>query len=160
MPLKVSEIPSQWRNAFLSVRNRFIGFVKSTNKKDVKIQPLQTVTISGLVRTKGEVETAITENTETASNRTRVCPWVVALDKTGQTPHIPVRVFNMSAETITVKPFNPLCKLQEVKVLRHVDTGIEESEDKVIMSIPTVDESLAALPDGISLRKTDLSEEE
>ena len=34
---KVSEIPSQWNNAFLSLQNEFVGFVKSTNKRDIKI---------------------------------------------------------------------------------------------------------------------------
>ena len=96
------------------MQNGFIGFVKSTNKKEVKFQPLQTITFSGLVRKKGEVETAITENNETASSRIGVCPRVVALDKTGQTQRVPVRVFNMSAKTVTVKPHSPLCQLQEV----------------------------------------------
>ena len=57
--------------------------MKSANKKDVHIEPFQTVTFSGLVGKQKEVETAITENTEAASSRLGVCPRVVALDKAG-----------------------------------------------------------------------------
>ena len=49
---KVIEIPSQWQNAFLSLQNGFVGVVKSTNKRDIRIEPLQTVTFSGLLRQK------------------------------------------------------------------------------------------------------------
>ena len=157
---KVPEIPSQWRNAFIAVQNRFVGFVKSTNKKDVKIQPLQTVIFSGLVRKEKEVETAVTENTETASSRVGVCPRIVALDKTGQNQRVPVRLFNMSAKAITIKPHTPLCQLQEVTVLRQADIGIDDAGDTAMMSTHTTDESGVALPDGVSLENTDLSEEE
>ena len=118
---KVSEIPSQWNNAFLSLQNGFVGFVKLTNKRDINIQPIHTVTFSGLVRKEKDVETAVTENTETASSRIGVCPRVVALDSPGQIQRVPVRIFNMSAKVITVKPHTSLCQLQEVKVLRHSD---------------------------------------
>lgn len=60
----------------------------------------------GLVRKKRKVETAITENTETASSRIGVCPRVVALDKTGQNQLVSVRVFNISAKANTVTPHN------------------------------------------------------
>ena len=56
---------------FLSLQNGFVGFVKSTNKRDIKIQPLHTVTFSGLVRKEKDIETAVTENTETASKQNR-----------------------------------------------------------------------------------------
>lgn len=52
----MSDVPSQWRSAFVSLQKGFVGLVKSTNKKDVKIKPLQTVTFSGLVRKQREVE--------------------------------------------------------------------------------------------------------
>ena len=123
---KIPGIPTQWQNAFVSMQSGFVGVVKSTNRKDIKIQPLQTVTVSGLVRKQKEVETAITENTEAASSRIGVCPRLVSLDQTGQNQRVSVRVFNISAKTITVQPKTPLCQLQEVKVLRHADIGLEE----------------------------------
>ena len=157
---KVSEIPTPWNNAFLSLQNGFVGFVKSTNKRDIKIQPLHTVTFSGLVRKEKDVETAVIENTETASSRIGVCPRVVALNSPGQNQRVPVRIFNMSAKVITVKPHTPLCQLQEVKVLRHADHGFEDTEDIATVSTQTIDNNKASLPDGISLENTDLNEKE
>ena len=55
---KILNIPSQWQNAFLFLCNGFVGFVKSTNKRNVNIEPLHTVTFSGLVRKERELETA------------------------------------------------------------------------------------------------------
>ncbi|MEW8316224.1 MAG: reverse transcriptase domain-containing protein [Candidatus Thiodiazotropha endolucinida] len=155
-----SEIPSQWQNAFCSLQNGFVGIVKSTNKKNVKVEPFQTVTFSGLVRKSREVETAITENTDDASSRIGVCPRVVALDTAGQNQRVSVRIFNVSAKAITVTPHTPLCQLQEVKVLRQADMGLEETEDTARMATQTVDEMDASLPDGINLDKTDLSDEQ
>ena len=156
----VSEIPTQWNNAFLSLQNGFVGFVKSTNKRDIKIQPLHTVTFSGLVRKEKDVETAVTENTETASSRIGVCPRVVALDSPGQNQHVPVRIFNMLAKVITVKPHTPLCQLQEVKVLRHAYHGFKDTDDIATVSTQTIDDNKASLPDGISLENADLNEKE
>ena len=84
-----------------------------------------------------------------------MCPRVVALDKTGQNQRLPVRVFNMSAKTITVTPHTTLCELQEVKVLRLIDIGQEETEDTARMSTQTVDKHKASLPDGVTLDGTD-----
>ena len=45
-----SNVPTEWQNAFISLHNGFVGYVKSTNKYNVDIAPMQTVTFSGLVR--------------------------------------------------------------------------------------------------------------
>ena len=89
-----------------------------------------------------------------------MCPQVVALDAPGQNQRVPVRVFNMSAKVIIVKPHTPLCQLQEVNVIRHADPVFESSEDVARKSTQTADENKATLPDGISLENTDLSEDE
>ena len=155
---QVATIPSQWQNAFTALQSGFVGLVKSTNRRNVTIEPLQTVTFSGLVRKEKGVETAVTENTENASSRIGVCPRVVALDKAGQNQRVPVRVFNMSAKAITVAPHTTLCQLQEVKVLRHVDIGQNQTGDTVRISAQTADNTKATLPEGVSLDDTDLSE--
>ena len=41
---KVSEIPSQWNNAFLSLQNGFFGFVKSTNNHENECQTISAKT--------------------------------------------------------------------------------------------------------------------
>ena len=81
------------------------------------IEPLHTITISGLARKEREVETAVRENSENVSSRLGVCPQVVAFDKAGQNQCVNVPVFNMSTKAITVLPHTTLCQLIEVKVL-------------------------------------------
>ena len=95
-------VPMELQNAFISLYNGFVGFVKSTNKYNVDISTMQIVTFSGLVRKLMDAESAVTENTETVTSRLGVCPRVVALDKVGSYQRVPVRVFNMSAKTMTV----------------------------------------------------------
>ena len=51
-----------------------VGVVKSTNKTNIVIQPMETQTISGFVRKARNVEAAIKEHTEGASSRLGVCP--------------------------------------------------------------------------------------
>ena len=70
----------------------------------MNIEPLHTVTFSGLVIKEREVETTVMENSESASSSLGVCLRVVALDKAGQNQCVHLCVFNMSAKAITVSP--------------------------------------------------------
>ena len=91
---------------------------------------MQTVTVSGLVRKKDNVEAAVTEQTQDASNRIGVCPRVVSLEKNGNYQRVQVRLFNMSAKVVNIKPKSDLCELHEVKVLRNIDP-ISQKEETV-----------------------------
>ena len=154
-------VPMEWQNAFISLHNGFVGFVKSTNKYNVDIAPMQTVTFSGLVRKLRDAESAVTENTQTATSRLGVCPRVVALDKVGSYQRVPVRVFNMSAKTMTVTPQTVLCELQEVKVLREADIDTDQNcENSARMASQRVGEQEPQLPEGVNLDETDLNEEQ
>ena len=93
------------------------------------------------------METAVTENSESASSRLGVCPRVVALDKAGQNQRVHVRVFNMSAKAITVSPHTTLCQLQEVKVLRNLDLDTVETEDTARMAMHNIEETNISLPE-------------
>lgn len=123
------EIPSQWSNAFLTLQNGFAGLVRSTNKTNIQIQPMETVTISGFIRKGRDVETVVTEQTERASSKIGVCPRVVSLDKPGKNARIPVKIFNMSAKVLTLSPKSLLCQVLEVKVLHSWDPKLEKSNE-------------------------------
>ena len=116
-----TEIPDEWKNAFISLQKGRVGVVKSTNKHNIKIQPNETVTLLGLVRKNKEVETAVTEATEGASSRSGVCPRVVNINSPGKSRRIAVRLFNISAKVIDIAPKSSLCELNEVTVLRNID---------------------------------------
>ena len=81
---------------------------------------MEAVTLSGFLRKKRNVEEAVTEQTEGASTRIGVCRRVVSLDKTERSQRVPVRIFNMSAKVLTIKPRSDICELHEF-ILRHAD---------------------------------------
>ena len=114
-------IPDEWNNAFVSIQKGCIGVVKSTNKYNLKIQPNESITVSGYVRKISGVDTAVTEATQGASSRIGVCPRVIKLDTPGTGQRIPVRLYNISAKMIEIAPKSNLCELQEVNVLRPLD---------------------------------------
>jgi hypothetical protein len=50
-------------------------------------------------------------------NRLNICPRVVSLENAGTTSRIPVRVCNMTAKVIKIKPNSVFCSLSGVKVM-------------------------------------------
>ena len=123
------QVPDVWAKAFISSQRGNAGVVKSTNKTDYHIQPMQTVAVSGLVRKKDNVEAAVTEQTQGAS-KSSVCPRIVSLEKNGTYQRVQVRLINMSAKVVNIKPKSDFCELLEVKVLRSVDP-ISQKEETV-----------------------------
>ena len=113
-----SDIPPQWKAAFMAIQDDHAGTVRSTNKSPIEIQPMETITVSGLVRKQKNVDSAVTEPTDRASSKLGICPRVVALNKPGKNARVPIRIFNMSAKVLTLQPKSLLCQLHEVKVLR------------------------------------------
>ena len=131
------EIPSVWQKAFMSLHNGFAGLVKSTNKTNIIIQPMEVITVSGMIRKQRDVETVVTEQTEKQSSKIGVCPRIVNLDKPERNARVPVKLFNMSAKVLTIPPKAVLCELQEVKVLRSWEPEIKRKE-KVCANQQTV----------------------
>ena len=155
-------VPEEWKTAFLSLQNGLVGYVKSTNERAIEVQPFQTVTLSGLLRKNRDVETAITEPTENASDRIGVCPRTVTIDAACKTQRVPVRIFNISAKVLSIPPKATLCEMQEVKILRHFDIEKKEKEQSAGINSQLVDQQKTemCLPDGINLDNAKLSEEE
>ena len=135
-----SEIPKEWQNAFISFQQSRVGIVKSTDKCNVEIQPMETITISGFVRKSRNVESAVTEQTVGASSKIGVCPRFVSLDKAGTSQRVAVKIFNMSAKVLQIKPRTDICELHEVKVLRNIDIAkSNETEEKAHIRQQNID---------------------
>ena len=92
---------------------------------------MSVLTVSGIGRSRREgVDTAVTESCDIDSQTDKfaVCPRVVSLK--GQTScRIPVKIFNMTAKVIHIKPKTILCDLTEVKVLRQITPEVEKNSD-------------------------------
>ena len=145
------EIPNEWSSAFLFLQQSRVGVVKSTNKTNIVIQPMETQTISGFVRKARNVEAAIKEHTEGASSRLGVCPRVVSLEKAGNYQRVPVKVFNMSAKIMTIKPNSNICELHDVKVMRTADPLSSETDKVNINQMAAEKEEHPTLPPGVNL---------
>ena len=115
---EVADIPPQWKAAFMSKQYDYAGTVRATNKSPIEIQPMETITVSGLVPKQKNIDSAVTEPTDRASSKLGICPRIVTLNKPGKNARVPVRIFNMSAKVLTLQPNSLLCQLYEVKVLR------------------------------------------
>ena len=81
------------------------------------------MTVSGMVKMKGssfdDNGTLITENCSFSSDISDkvVCPRVVSA-KGGGRQKIPVRIYNITAKPVIIKPKSVFCELREVKVIR------------------------------------------
>ena len=153
-------VPGVWQNAFVSSQKGRIGIVKSTNNFPIKIEPNETVTLSGLIRKGREVEDVVTEPTEGASSKLGVCPRVVKLDAVGKYQRVPVRLYNISASPIVIAPKTDLCELHEVKVLRSVDPVGEAAHTAQYCQQTAQSEKDRELPEGIDLTSSNLREEQ
>ena len=102
----------------MAIQDDHAGTVRSTNMSPIEIQPMETITVSGLVCKQKNVDSAVTEPLDRASSILGICPRVVALNKPRKNARVPIRIFNMSAKVLTLQPKLLLCQLHEVKLLR------------------------------------------
>ena len=142
------DIPTAWNTAFAAYTATDSKFVKSTNKKPIVIHPNQVDTINDIVRDTSHHENAVTENLDDSCDF-NVCPRIVAVKNNSKTARVPVRVCNISARPITIKPKTQLCSLQEVNVIKTMDPSCDSV---------SVEESSKSFQDlGIHLPKENLS---
>ena len=142
------DIPTAWSTAFAAFTATDSKFVKSTNKKPIVIHPNKVVTINGIVRGTSHYENAVNENIDDNGDF-NVCPRVVAVKANSNTARVPVRVCNISARPITIKPKSQLCSLQEVNVIKTMDPSCDS------VSVEGSSKSIDDL--GIHLPKENLS---
>ena len=114
-----SNISAAWNNAFSALSCSQTKVDRSTNKKHIILKPNETRTLVGLMRDP-HLENAVTENTP-FEDSINVCPNLVSVKPNVKTARGPVKVCNISARPITIKPKSPLCELHQVKVIEKVD---------------------------------------
>ena len=109
-------IPDTWDIAFDSIKcNSFV--VKSSNKHSIMVEPYQTVTVKGISRNvPSTITEAITENMD-SNKKFMVCPQVTKLDNQGSCTNVQVKLCNMSAKCISIKPKSNLCTISGVSVV-------------------------------------------
>ncbi|CAG2232180.1 unnamed protein product [Mytilus edulis] len=127
----------------------YLGYIEASIKVDFVEQDF----MIPLSKTP-EACTVVTEGLSDDLSDVSVCPRVVNVK--GSTCRVPVRIFNMTAKAMVIKPKTHLCSLNEVKVVRHVDVQSAESavdEEKGSLS----DQELSSL--GINLESFDVPDD-
>ena len=107
-------IPKQWDVVFSSIQDNSSRVVRSSNRHPFKLFPSSVMTISGIVKLKGDAntETLVTENRSILSelsDQVVVCPRVVSVKVSGK-QRVPVR--------ICIKHKTVHCELSRVTVVR------------------------------------------
>ncbi|CAC5391254.1 unnamed protein product [Mytilus coruscus] len=145
-------IPKQWDVAFSSIQDNSSGVVRSSNKRPFKLFPSSVMTISGIVKLKDDAntESLVTENRSILSelsDQVVVCPRVVSVKGSGK-QSVPVRICNITAKHVVIKPKTFLYELSGVTVVRD---GFDEHTLSGSETINEGKESLEEL--GINVRE-------
>lgn len=109
-------VPEEWKMAFESLVCNPVS-VKSTNDHVVEIGPYESVTLHGIARgLNSNVQKVVTENSS-SDRPLLVRPHVVQVPQYGNYAKIPVRLCNISAKTVIIRPKTELCVINEAKVV-------------------------------------------
>lgn len=112
-----SDIPGEWQSAFDSLCDDAIP-VRTTNNFNIRVGPGEVKIIHGIVRKTSDLDTAVTEHVDNSlSGSLTICPRIVSLKSPGTTVRVPVKVCNLSARVVDIRPKSLLCSVNSVKVM-------------------------------------------
>ena len=114
-----SDTPEVWQQAFSVLSHCHTVPVRSINRKAFTIPANSFYTVTGKVRNIGDMETGVTEPSSTSQYS--ICPRLVKVRSGNAFSRVPVRVYNMNAKPILIRPNTQLCQLQSVDVVRNID---------------------------------------
>ena len=104
------------------------------------------------MRNPSQFQNAVTENTP-SEDSFNVCPRLVSIKSNTKTARIPVRICNISARFITIKPKSQLCDLHEVKVIENVSpfsTSFSQKADTDKSTPASEEVKLELTPDNLT----------
>ena len=138
------ELPSVWEEVFSAIAHTHSIPVKAYCYKAIVVRPYETRTTTGSVRKTDNITLGVTE-TDGDSHHLNICPRLVKVNPNRSFSKIPVRVCNLSARPITIRPKSLLCNLQDVDVVRRVDP-FENENPKEDNSSKTLQELGVTIP--------------
>ena len=115
--------------------------------------------INQLMSRISELEKQMKDNSD-RRGLNKIGPRIVSLQKIGTSQRVPVRIYNMSAKVLHIKPNSDLSELHDVKVLRHIDPISSDIKKAQINQQSTSVIDKEDLPEGINLGDASISEEE
>ncbi|XP_052777891.1 uncharacterized protein LOC128215224 [Mya arenaria] len=119
-------LPDSWQSAFDALVCEPIT-VKSTNEHTVELGPYESVTLNGIARgLKHDVQKIVTENISPDSPYL-VRPHVLKAPHHGNYVKVPVRLCNMTAKPVLIRPKSDICVVDEVKVVDNLASSLPPS---------------------------------
>ena len=149
--IETDTIPTEWKTAIDSIQCKLYS-VKSDSKKPITIGPYETTILNGRSRRIGSnIENVVTEACDNSTYI--VCPRVIKIGQRSQAK-IPVKVCNMTAKPIVIKPKAVICNINSVKVVDNLTSPSVTGSTK--------SESGSKLPNdlGIKIESSNLTEEQ
>jgi len=120
-----SHVPRQWQLA-MDCLNTISFTVQACSRKPISVEPYQSIVVNGFAKNIDDsITDVVTENLDSSS--AAVCPRVVKVDNFDYC-RIPVKVCNMSAKPMVIKPRSPLCQISEVKVIDNLASDLPQTE--------------------------------
>jgi hypothetical protein len=128
-----SDVPTEWQLAMDCI-NAKSSTVKACSRKPISVEPYQTTIVNGFIR---NVDSSVTEVvTENITNSPlTVCPRVVKL-KNLDYCRIAVKVCNISAKPIVIRPRSDICQISEVKVVDSLASDLQPSDSSSAQPSP------------------------
>ena len=139
------KVPVEWSDVFSILSSVHCLPVRCLGDTSIKIPPFETRTVMGKVRNVGEMSEAVTESIENSAELS-VYPNLVHVKPSSSFCRVPVRMCNMSAHPVIIKPNYLLCRLQDIDVVRRIDPfegslpkphNADKSLEDLGISIPT-----------------------
>ena len=130
-----STIDEAWKSAINSLECRSYP-VRCLGRKPVTLGPFQTKTIHGIARhLPSDVTCAVTETPDNTNISFTVCPRLMQLDSNASSSRIPVKICNITAKTLIIKPKALLCEFTKA---RAVDNLLPDEKCTSVKNTPKV----------------------
>ena len=128
-------IDEAWKSAINSLECGSYP-VRCLGRKPVTLGPFQTKTIHGIARhLPSDVTCAVTETPDNTNISFTVCPRLMQLDSNASSSRIPVKICNITAKTLIIKPKALLC---EITKARAVDNLLPDEKCTSVKNTPKV----------------------
>lgn len=123
----VEIVPTSWKEAFCSMKCNSL-IVKACTHHDIHVEPYESVNVDGMCKNiDPSISEVITENLDNVRTF-MVCPRVVTVDSKSNHCRLQVKLCNMSAKRITIKPRANICTVTEAKVVDNLASSYNDDD--------------------------------
>ena len=154
------DIPDVWQCAFDSLTCHPC-MVRSTNNRTIEVGPYETTVLNGIVRG-ANCDSCVTENID--SNEFLVSPQFVKITPSTSYSKVPVKICNISAKPLRIRPISNLCQINEASVVDNLASFHSDDCDSSSCSSASESESDSCMSEpeqlGLKIDKENITPEQ